>query len=212
MLNIGFAQYHTAMQQKVDQSMTKINDTREQCVPPIHVVVMGVAGAGKSTIAEAIRDRMGYMMAEGDDFHPQANIDKMSHGIPLTDEDRRPWLEVINRWMIGRDHLGESTVVSSSALKRIYRDVLRADIPVLFLHLSGSQQLIQQRLARRTGHFMPPALLPSQFAALEPLQADETGVEISVEGTAEDMIERSLNAVLHYAQGQPAPVPAHPQH
>ena len=83
----------------------------------IHVVVMGVAGCGKSTVAEAIHERLGYVYAEGDDFHPQANIDKMSAGIPLTDEDRWPWLNVINSWMVAREALGENTVVSSSALK-----------------------------------------------------------------------------------------------
>ena len=88
----------------------------------IHVVVMGVAGCGKSTVAEAIHERLGYVYAEGDDFHPQANIDKMSAGIPLTDEDRWPWLKVINTWMVAREALDENTVVSSSALKRSYRE------------------------------------------------------------------------------------------
>ena len=165
----------------------------------VHVVVMGVAGCGKSTVAEAIRDRMGYVMAEGDDFHPQANIDKMSAGIPLTDEDRWPWLRVINSWMVARDSIGESTVVSSSALKRSYRDVLRENVPVFFVHLSGTPELIGERIAARKGHFMPPALLPSQFAALEPLQPDEPGIEISIEGTMEEMIERAIAAVKEHA-------------
>lgn len=166
---------------------------------PVHVVVMGVAGCGKSTVAEAIRDQLGFTMAEGDDFHPKANIEKMSHGIPLTDEDRRPWLEVINRWMLGRQTLGESTVVSSSALKRSYRDILRKDVPVFFVHLVGSQSLIQDRLAHRKGHFMPPALLPSQFAILEALQADEPGIEVSIEGSQQEMIDRAIQAVQEHA-------------
>lgn len=145
----------------------------------IHVVVMGVAGCGKSTVAEAIHERLGYVYAEGDDFHPQANIDKMSAGIPLTDEDRWPWLKVINTWMVAREALDENTVVSSSALKRSYREVLAQNVPTFFVHLTGSQELIQQRLNERKGHFMPPALLPSQFAILEPLQPDENGVEVS---------------------------------
>ncbi len=132
----------------------------------IHVVVMGVAGCGKSTVAEAIHERLGYVYAEGDDFHPQANIDKMSAGIPLTDEDRWPWLKVINTWMVAREALDENTVVSSSALKRSYREVLAQNVPTFFVHLTGSQELIQQRLNERKGHFMPPALLPSQFAIL----------------------------------------------
>ncbi|MCI1218087.1 gluconokinase [Bifidobacterium crudilactis] len=169
---------------------------------PVHVLVMGVAGCGKSTVAEAIRDQLGFTMAEGDDFHPKANIEKMSHGIPLTDEDRRPWLEVINRWMLGRQSLGESTVVSSSALKRAYRDILRKDVPVFFVHLVGSQELIQDRLTRRKGHFMPPALLPSQFAILEPLQSDEPGIEVSVAGTQQEMIDRAIRAVREHAASE----------
>ena len=166
----------------------------------IHVVVMGVAGCGKSTVAEAIPERLGYAYAEGDDFHPQANIDKMSAGIPLTDEDRWPWLQVINKWMVAREALGENTVVSSSALKRSYREVLSENVPTFFIHLSGTQELIQQRLNERKGHFMPPALLPSQFAILEPLSPDENGVEVSIEGSVDAMVERALDAVNEYAQ------------
>ena len=159
----------------------------------IHVVVMGVAGCGKSTVAEAIHERLGYVYAEGDDFHPQANIDKMSAGIPLTDEDRWPWLKVINTWMVAREALDENTVVSSS------REVLAQNVPTFFVHLTGSQELIQQRLNERKGHFMPPALLPSQFAILEPLQPDENGVEVSIEGSVEEMVERAVAAVNEYA-------------
>lgn len=179
-------------------SQTQVNNH------PVHVVVMGVAGCGKSTVAEAIRDRLGFTMAEGDDFHPAANIRKMSQGIPLTDDDRRPWLQVINRWMLGRHKLGESTVVSSSALKRKYRDILRKDVPVFFVHLVGSQELIQDRLEHRKGHFMPPSLLPSQFAILEPLQEDEPGIAVSVEGSAEEMVERAIEAVKEHAAKEEA--------
>ena len=166
----------------------------------IHVVVMGVAGCGKSTVAEAIHERLDYAYAEGDDFHPQANIDKMSAGIPLTDEDRWPWLQVINKWMLAREALGENTVVSSSALKRSYREALSENVPTFFIHLSGTQELIQQRLNERKGHFMPPALLPSQFAILEPLSPDENGVEVSIEGSVDAMVERALDAVNEYAR------------
>jgi gluconokinase len=165
----------------------------------IHVVVMGVAGCGKSTVAEAIHERLGYVYAEGDDFHPQANIDKMSAGIPLTDEDRWPWLNVINSWMVAREALGENTVVSSSALKRSYREVLAKDVPTFFIHLNGSHELIQQRLSERKGHFMPPALLPSQFAILEPLVPEENGVEISIEGSVDEMVDRAIEALNAYA-------------
>lgn len=180
----------------------------------IHVVVMGVAGCGKSTVAEAIHERLGYAYAEGDDFHPQANIDKMSAGIPLTDEDRWPWLQVINKWMVAREALGENTVVSSSALKRSYREALSENVPTFFIHLSGTQELIQQRLNERKGHFMPPALLPSQFAILEPLSPDENGVEVSIEGSVDAMVERALDAVNEYARSvarNPGSRPPRPQ-
>lgn len=174
----------------------------------IHVVVMGVAGCGKSTVAEAIHERLGYVYAEGDDFHPQANIDKMSAGIPLTDEDRWPWLNVINSWMVAREALGENTVVSSSALKRSYREVLAKNVPTFFIHLNGSHKLIQQRLSERKGHFMPPALLPSQFAILEPLAPEENGVEISIEGSVDEMVDRAIKALNAYATTVAATVAA----
>ena len=106
---------------------------------------MGVAGCGKSTVAEAIRDRLSYEMAEGDAFHPQANIDKMSAGIPLTDEDRWPWLRVINSWMAAKETIHENTVVSSSALKRAYRDVLRENVPVFFVMSQESKSRSKYR-------------------------------------------------------------------
>lgn len=164
-----------------------------------HIVVMGVAGCGKSTVAQAIHDQLGYTLAEGDDFHPQANIDKMASGTPLTDEDRWPWLAHINEWMVERDQQGEDTVVSCSALKRSYREVLSKNVDVLFLHLNGTQDLIQERLSARKGHFMPPTLLPSQFATLELLGDDENGQTISVDGSIEDVVNRAIEAVKNYA-------------
>ena len=163
-----------------------------------HVVVMGVAGCGKSTVSEAIRDGLDFVMAEGDNFHPQANIDKMSAGIPLTDEDRWPWLRVINTWMVAREALGQNTVVSSSALKRVYRDLLRENVDVFFVHLAGSQELILERMKERKDHFMPPSLLASQFDALENLGEDENGVVISVEDPIEVVVEKAIDAVKRY--------------
>ena len=161
----------------------------------IHVVVMGVAGCGKSTVAEAIHERLGYVYAEGDDFHPQANIDKMSAGIPLTDEDRWPWLNVINSWMVAREALDENTVVSSSALKRSYREVLAKDVPTFFIHLNGSHELIQQRLSERKGHFMPPALLESQLATLEPPDPDEAAIRVDLTLPLPQMVTAVLAAL-----------------
>lgn len=170
----------------------------------IHVVVMGVAGCGKSTVAEAIRDQLGYVMAEGDDFHPQANIDKMSAGIPLTDDDRWPWLRVINTWMVAREALDQNTVVSSSALKRAYRDLLRENVDVFFVHLAGSQELIYSRLSARKDHFMPPSLLASQFKDLQPLESDENGVVVPVDGTIDEVVAQAVEAVRAYQASKAA--------
>ncbi|MFF4188342.1 gluconokinase [Streptomyces sp. NPDC001691] len=161
---------------------------------PLTIVVMGVAGTGKTTIGPLVAERLGVPYAEGDDFHPQANVAKMSAGIPLDDDDRWPWLDAIGAWAHGRAGLGG--VVSSSALKRSYRDRLRAAAPgLVFLHLTGDRALIERRMAERKGHFMPTALLDSQFATLQPLGADETGVSVDVSGTPEDIAERAAAAL-----------------
>jgi gluconokinase len=134
---------------------------------------MGVSGSGKSTVGAALAQRLRVPFVDADTLHPRANIAKMAAGEPLTDDDRYPWLEKVGDWLAG--HRGGG-VASCSALKREYRERLRAHCPgVEFLHLTGSPELIGGRLARRSGHFMPPALLASQFDALEPLGADEAG-------------------------------------
>ncbi|MEU0085497.1 gluconokinase [Streptomyces sp. NPDC006274] len=161
---------------------------------PHVIVVMGVAGTGKTTIGPLLAATLGVPYAEGDDFHPPANIAKMSAGVPLDDEDRRPWLDAIGAWAHGRAGLGG--VVSSSALKREYRDRLRAAAPdAAFLHLTGSRELIERRMAERKGHFMPTALLDSQFAALQPLEDDEAGVAVDVSGSPEEITERAVAAL-----------------
>ncbi|MCK8679317.1 gluconokinase [Streptomyces lichenis] len=171
--------------------------------PPV-VVVMGVAGTGKTTIGPLVAERLGVPYAEGDDFHPAANIAKMSAGVPLDDADRAPWLDAIGRWAHGRAGLGG--VVSSSALKRAYRDRLRAAAPgAVFLHLTGDRALVERRMAERKGHFMPTALLDSQFAALQPLGADEAGVAVDVAGTPEQIAERAVAALRRADALAPAP-------
>ncbi|MFF8276391.1 gluconokinase [Streptomyces lateritius] len=171
--------------------------TTPQTAPPAPhqvVVVMGVAGTGKTTIGPLVAEALGVPYAEGDDFHPAANVAKMSAGIPLDDADRGPWLDAIGRW--ARSRAGRGGVVSSSALKRIYRDRLRAAAPgVVFLHLTGDRALIERRMAERKGHFMPTALLDSQFATLQPLQEDETGVAVDVSGTPEEIAARAAAAL-----------------
>jgi carbohydrate kinase (thermoresistant glucokinase family) len=163
-----------------------------------HVVVMGVAGCGKSSIAQALSDRLGWPLAEGDDFHPLSNVEKMSSGIPLTDDDRWPWLGSIARWMATQAESRRSSIVTCSALRRSYRDVLRqAPGRVVFVHLTGDAGLIATRLHERQGHFMPPTLLPSQFATLEPLEADELGFVIANTAPVDDIV----NAVLDQLAG-----------
>ncbi len=160
--------------------------------PPV-VVVMGVAGVGKSTVAQALAQRLGALCAEGDDFHPEANIAKMSAGIPLDDSDRWPWLQRIAEWMSERGREGVGAVVTCSALKRSYRDVLRAGYPdVFFVHLSGDRALIGDRMSHRAGHFMPTSLLDSQFETLEPLQPDEKGVVLDVGVGPEELVAEAL--------------------
>jgi carbohydrate kinase (thermoresistant glucokinase family) len=148
---------------------------------PIVLVLMGVAGCGKTTTAARLSRRLGWEFRDADAFHPSQNIAKMSAGVPLTDDDRWPWLAAIADWIDARLAAGESAIVTCSALKRAYRDVLaggRARVQIV--HLAGSQALIGARMAARRNHFMPPSLLDSQFAALEPPAADEKIVEVPV--------------------------------
>jgi gluconokinase len=158
--------------------------------PPV-LVLMGVSGAGKSSVAALLAGRLGWPFAEGDDMHPQANIDKMAAGHALDDADRWPWLDLVAAWI--REHVaaGEGGIVTCSALKRRYRDVLRGP-GVLFVYLTSSKEQIAQRLLARHGHFMPPALLDSQFADLEPPGPDENALSIEVSGTAEQTAAQIL--------------------
>ncbi|MFZ2015464.1 MAG: gluconokinase [Nocardioides sp.] len=160
---------------------------------PVVVVVMGVSGSGKTTLAHALADRLHWRFQEGDDLHPAANLAKMSRGEPLTDADREPWLRALVAWIEERLAAGESGVLTCSALHRSYRDVLRAGRPqVRFCHVTVDPEVLRARLERRTGHYMPPSLLPSQLAALEPLQPDEPGVTVPGDGPAETVVEEAL--------------------
>ena len=155
---------------------------------PHHVVVMGISGSGKTTIATRLTERLGWVFAEADDFHPAANIAKMTAGTALTDEDRWPWLESMRDWMTLQAQAGRSTVVTCSALRRSYRDLLTgAEGRVRFVHLLGDTDLILERMKTRSGHFMPDSLLPSQISTLEPLEPDELGIRIQNTGTPDDV-------------------------
>ena len=165
---------------------------------PDLVVVMGVSGSGKSTVARGLSTVLGWEYAEGDAFHPEANVEKMRSGTPLTDDDRWPWLEAIGAWISGKEQRGESAVVTCSALRRVYRDLLRQGRPhVRFLHVTAESEVIRDRMENRPDHYMPPALLPSQLATLEPLGPDEPGVAISNEGSAAAVLDRALAALGH---------------
>lgn len=165
---------------------------------PHVIVIMGVAGTGKTTIGPLLAERIGVPYAEADDFHPAANIAKMTAGTPLTDGDRRPWLDAIGAWARSREGLGG--VVGCSALKREYRDRLRAAAPgLVFVHLTGDRRLVEERMARREDHFMPTALLDSQFATLQPLEPDENGFTVDVSGSPVEITERAATALrAHY--------------
>jgi len=153
---------------------------------------MGVAGSGKSTVAHHLADEFGLRVAEADEFHPPANIAKMSSGEPLTDDDRWPWLEELARWTADRLAEATSTVLACSALRRSYRDVLRRPVPdTYFLHLHGAEDLLHRRMRRRD-HFMPPTLLRSQFETLERLGPDERGTVLDVAPDADELLRQAV--------------------
>ena len=155
---------------------------------PMIVVVMGVSGSGKTTIASLLAGTLGCPFQEGDKLHPAANVEKMSAGIPLTDADRLPWLRKIAQTIDGWRAAGESGVVTCSALKRAYRDIIVGDRPdVRLVHLKGSRDLIRQRMAARHGHFMPTALLDSQFSILEEPSPDENAIVVDIRGRPEEI-------------------------
>ena len=155
---------------------------------------MGVSGSGKTTVARALAARLAWPFQEGDDLHPAANVAKMSRGEPLTDDDRWPWLRTLATWMDERLAAGESGVLTCSALHRSYRDYLRQGRPhVTFCHVTVDPALLAARLERRSGHYMPPSLLASQLAALEPLQPDEPGVTVSGDGPPDAVLDEVLH-------------------
>lgn len=159
----------------------------------MHFVFMGVSGSGKTSVAERAAERLELPFAEADDFHPRSNIQKMESGVPLTDEDRWPWLRELAEWIGAHEVLGESTVMACSALKRHYRDMLRAGARgVHFVHMYGPAEVIWERVDAREGHFMPPALLRSQLEILQRLEPDEAGREFDLRGDLDTLTEQVL--------------------
>ena len=153
-------------------------------------VIMGVAGSGKSTVGRAISERCGIAFIDGDDLHTTENIRKMSSGIPLNDADRAPWLIQVGKALSGAQG---PVAVACSALQRSYRDIIRAHAPqpVHFLHLAADREVLSDRMKNRDGHFMPASLIDSQFAALQPLEAEEQGIVIDVAGPLDTVIDQA---------------------
>ena len=157
---------------------------------PCALVVMGVSGSGKSTIADKLAERLNWSYEDGDNFHPASNVAKMRAGQPLTDEDRWPWLQAIADEIDRVCRAGQNAVIACSALKRAYRDILlhgRNDVRIIFLR--GTQDLIANRLAERKGHFMPAGLLASQFKTLEPPDASENTVIVSIDASVDAIVD-----------------------
>ena len=168
------------------------------------LVVMGVSGSGKSTIAAMLAHRLHWLYEDGDWFHPKRNIEKMHHGEPLTDEDRWPWLHAIADWIDATRRSGNRGIVACSALKRVYRDILVGDRrDVRIIYLKGDRDLIAQRIAARADHFMPPQLLDSQFEALEEPGPDENPVIVSIEPSPREIVTQILSALNMAERAQP---------
>jgi carbohydrate kinase (thermoresistant glucokinase family) len=171
---------------------------------PCALVVMGVAGSGKSTIGEALGQRLAWRYEDGDSFHPAANVAKMSAGQPLTDEDRWPWLEAIAAEIECCRQAGEHIIIACSALKRAYRKVLvHGQTDVRMVYLNGSHDLIADRLGHRKGHFMPPGLLDSQFATLEPPSSDELPITVAIDAPVEVIVDHIVRQLLPDQTGHP---------
>jgi gluconokinase len=157
---------------------------------PCALIVMGVSGSGKSTVAELLGKRLGWRFEDGDSFHPKSNVEKMRAGHPLTDEDRWPWLNAIADEIARVCNKGEQIIIACSALKHTYREVLlRGRDDVRFVFLKGTQELIADRLAHRKGHFMPAGLLTSQFNTLEPPDASEHVITASIDESVEAIVD-----------------------
>lgn len=159
-------------------SASDSSGTDAQAQQPV-LVVMGVSGSGKSTVAGILAGQLGWDLEEGDDLHPADNVAKMSAGIPLTDDDRWPWLDKVSAWITEHTAAGIPGIITCSALKRIYRDRMRGD-HVVFVHLTGDKNTIGRRITARQDHYMPPALLDSQIATLEPPGPDENVLEVDL--------------------------------
>lgn len=172
--------------------MTTDNGTSEGA----QIIVMGVSGSGKSTIGALIAGALGVPFVDGDALHPQSNVEKMAGGTPLNDDDRWPWLATVGSTLADAGHNGTGMVIACSALRRAYRDAILTNAPATrFVHLSGSREVLATRLEGRSDHFMPPSLLDSQFAALEPLAEDEPGIVVDIDQPVPDIVSETVDAI-----------------
>jgi gluconokinase len=176
-----------------------------------HVLVMGAAGSGKTTVATAVGAVLGFEVIEGDDYHPAANVEKMRAGIPLSDEDRQPWLVSLAA-LVGQQHAhGRSTILACSALRRRYRDILRAAVPIeetIALLLEVDEATLRARMTGRKGHYMPVSLLESQLATLDPLDADERGAVIDASRPLDDVVADAVGEIRRASSAGHGTLPA----
>lgn len=158
----------------------------------MQIVVLGVSGSGKSTIGISLAKALGITFLDGDDFHPESNVQKMSNAVPLTDEDRWPWLDFCGEQMIDAG----ASVLACSSLKRSYRDKLREKVPgLIFVHLDGSKNLLTERMSKRQGHFMKLEMLESQLATLEKISEDELAIVVDIDNTEQEIVETIKNSL-----------------
>ena len=173
-----------------------MSDSKTQL--PRAIIVMGVSGAGKSSVGERLAQRLGCSFAEGDRLHPASNVEKMAKGIPLADEDRWPWLDLVGQELASALARGDTLVLSCSALKRAYRERLRkaAGGELFFVFLKGSTELLEVRMGERTGHFMPTSLLKSQLATLESPEGEDRVVTVDIDASLETIVDNAYDALI----------------
>ncbi|MCQ1834312.1 gluconokinase [Neorhizobium galegae] len=168
-----------------------------ELTPPLAIVVMGVSGSGKTSVGEHLAARLGCAFVEGDRLHPEANVAKMAKGIPLTDDDRWPWLDLIGNELARARGRSESVVVSCSALKQTYRDRLRRESggTLYFVFLTGDPKVLEQRMGARTGHFMPASLLQSQLATLESPEHEAGVVTVDIDASVDIIVDKAFDGI-----------------
>ncbi|QCE32606.1 gluconokinase [Acetobacteraceae bacterium] len=189
----------------MSQSNTPAETVKTNSLPLYPMVVMGVCGTGKSSVAIAVAERLGLEFKEGDDLHPQSNVDKMASGNPLTDEDRVPWLRKCREWLRQESQHNKGAILTCSALKKKYRERLACGLPVRFIYLKTSREELEKRLANRKGHFMKPGMLTSQLETLEEPTQDEPVIVVDANAPLNEIVD----AVVANLKKLPYPEPGY---